>query len=184
MYWLDLKASGRHTACGIVFISLLTMTLTVEAGMNLEKAHQKFDQHMAECTQQLGYDPDQSDSFGDYELAPKEREWRKCVYQGIHKLLVPNTWIPDFYYRIIAEDQLMTDMIDAKQLTRAKRRERLDELVAALERKEAAERKRVQEDLDTTMNQMEELQQQMDRMNEIQQMQMHSMRRSAVGRLR
>jgi hypothetical protein len=147
------------------------------AKLTMDEARTRFDQHLAECTKEFGYSPEQSFRFGDHELAPKELEWRKCAYEGVRKWLIPNTDLPEGYDQLIDEDQRMTSSIAAKQLTRTERRERLDQLMHAIEEKERAERERLELELEAMMKDMQELQRQMDRMNEIQRMQQH-----AIGR--
>ena len=110
----------------------------------VDQAFSAFQAHLKGCTTTWGFDPAASHNLGPYELGPHEREWRNCAYEGIQTLLIPKSSNPDMYYRAISQDQLMTDLIEQKKMTRAERQQRLDQMraqILGMERSEADARK-------------------------------------------
>jgi hypothetical protein len=99
---------------------------------DIDQAFSAFQADLKQCTTTYGYDPAASHDLGPYELGPHEREWRDCAYEGIQTLLIPKSTNPDMYYRAISQDQLMTDLIEQKKLTRAERQQRLDQMRAQI----------------------------------------------------
>ncbi len=106
------------------------------AAISAEEAWEQLEAHLSACTEQFGYDPDQTQGIGPHELAPNEREWRDCVYQGVETIMIPNTQSPEIYQQVITEDRNMTEKIVSKQMTRTDRQERLDVLVASIKEHE------------------------------------------------
>ena len=103
-------------------------------------ARRQLDDHMAECTKRYGYDPDAGAKLGANVLAPGEREWRGCVYQGIEKYLIPRTLSPDVYRRAIADDRRMTEAIAKGEMTRAQRQSRVQQMLEEIDRVEEGNR--------------------------------------------
>lgn len=126
-------------------------------------ARQDLDAYRAQCTARYGYDPDASSGLGPHALGTGEREWRECVYQGVEKYLIPNTQTPEAYRKAIAADREMTASIAGGKITRAQRRARVQELLAELDRIEAANMaKTVQEKKAVDRVMQEEMQRQLD----------------------
>ena len=109
-------------------------------------ARRQLDDHMAECTQRYGYDPEAGSKLGSNVLGPGEREWRDCVYQGIEKYVIPRTLSPDAYRRAIAEDRKMTEAITKGDMTRAQREARVKQMLEEIDRIEGTNR--AQRDVD------------------------------------
>jgi hypothetical protein len=103
-------------------------------------ARRQLDDHMAECTQRYGFDPEAGSKLGSNVLGPGEREWRDCVYQGIEKYVIPRTLSPDAYRRAIAEDRNMTEAIAKGEMTRAQREVRVKQMLEEIDRMEGANR--------------------------------------------
>ena len=103
-------------------------------------ARRQLDDHMAGCTRRYGYDPAAGAKLQSNVLGSGEREWRSCVYQGIEKYLIPRTQSPEVYHRAIAEDRKMTEAIARGDLTRAERGTRIEQMLAEIDRIEAANR--------------------------------------------
>jgi hypothetical protein len=115
------------------------------------------------CTERHGYDPAATGTLGPHELGTGERAWRACFYAAIEETLARRSTIPEAYQRLIDEDRRMTDAIEAGSLTRAERRQRLEEQVHNLRLSErlneeiatAQEHERVRRDLER-MRQLQE----------------------------
>jgi hypothetical protein len=103
---------------------------------SIDRAHAQFVQHLDQCTQTVGSDP-RSAAVGETELAPGEREWRACAYEGLRTIMMPASTNPDLYAQLITEDQAMTDKVAAGTMTRSARQARLDALRAEIESWEA-----------------------------------------------
>jgi hypothetical protein len=126
---------------------------------DIDQAFSAFQAHLKGCTTTYGFDPAAAQNLGPYELGPHEREWRNCAYEGIQQILIPKSSSPDMYYRAISQDQLMTDLIEQKKMTRAERQQRLDQIraqVLGAERNAADARK--QRELELTRNTVSMLQ--------------------------
>jgi hypothetical protein len=125
------------------------------------RAREQLSDYAAECTARHGYDPESASSLGPHALGTGEREWRECVYGGIEKFLIPKTLTPEVYRTAITEDRKMTESIAAGKMTRAQRRERVQEILAEIDRIEEANRVNIQtQAIDRTMK--EEIQRQLD----------------------
>jgi hypothetical protein len=126
---------------------------------DIDQAFSAFQADLKRCTTTYGFDPAASHNLGPYELGPHEREWRNCAYEGIQTILIPKSSNPEMYYRAISQDQLMTDLIEQKKMTRAERQQRLDQIraqVLGAERDAADARK--QRELELTRNAVSMLQ--------------------------
>jgi hypothetical protein len=121
------------TACGAPSASRHT------AGTrDMVTAREQLDDYMAQCTKRYGYDPEAASQLGSHVLGPREREWRRCVYQGIEKYVIPRTLSPDVYRRAIAEDSQMTEAVANGEMTRAQRQARVQQMLAEIDRIEEA----------------------------------------------
>ena len=130
-----LVSAGVIVACGGASTSRDT------AGTReIVTARRQLDDHMTECTKRYGYDPEAGSKLGSNVLGPGEREWRRCVYQGIEKYLIPRTLSPDVYRRAITEDRKMTGAIDSGEMTRAQRQIRVQQMLEEINRIEEANR--------------------------------------------
>jgi hypothetical protein len=109
------------------------------AALTPEEARAKLDGELAQCTQRFRFDPG-ARNLPERALASGERAWRECAYEGVKKHMIPNSTIPDVYLQLIGEDRTLTDRLDRGEITRAERRQRLDELV---ERIRNAEREKI-----------------------------------------
>jgi hypothetical protein len=139
-----------HFVKPIMSVAILTMVLAIigcgqvstsrDAAVTREivAARRQLDDHMAECTQRYGYDPDAGSKLGPNALGTGEREWRACVYQGIEKYLIPRTLSPDVYRRAIAEDRKMTEAVAKGEMTRAQRQGRIQQMLEEINRVEKA----------------------------------------------
>ena len=125
------------------------------------RAREQLSDYAAECTARHGYDPESASGLGAHALGNGEREWRECIYGGIEKILMPKTLTPEPYRTAITEDRKMTESIAEGKMTRAQRRERVQEIVAEIDRIEEANRVNIQtQAIDRTMKQ--EIQRQLD----------------------
>ncbi len=158
----------------LLALAFLNLSLPASAAKDIETARTQFDQFLDKCAQQFGYVRNKELSFGDHELAPGEQQYRECAYEGVDQILIPNTTLADDYRHIVAEDKRMTDQIVAKKMTRKARRERLDKLIAAIDKKEelvrAAEMERVSRDMERLERERDALQKQMERARKMQRM--------------
>jgi hypothetical protein len=126
---------------------------------DIDQAFSAFQAHLKGCTATYGYDPAASHNLGPYELGPHEREWRNCAYEGIQQTLIPKSSNPEMYYRAISQDQLMTDLIEQKKMTRAERQQRLDQMrTQILGAERTATDARKQRELELTRNTVSMLQ--------------------------
>lgn len=118
-------ALALAAACGAPSSSKSTREIVI--------AREQLEDHIALCGKRYGYDPK-----ADCKLAPGEREWRECVYQGIEEYLIPVTLTPDVYQRAIAEDRKMTEALAQGEITRAQRHARVQQMLEEIDRTEEA----------------------------------------------
>ncbi len=85
--------------------------------------------YLKSCTQKYGYDPKRTRRFGEHEIAPGEAKWRDCAYDGIRKIMVPPSAVPNAYQTLIALDRVMTREIKEGTRTRAEREERIKQFI-------------------------------------------------------
>lgn len=107
----------------------------------------KVQKHLAEytkrCTEIHGYDPSATSALGPHTLGVGEREWRDCVYKGVEKHVIPKAFAPEAYRRAIEEDRKMTEDVAGGRMTRLERQERIQALLAEIDRREEAEAERM-----------------------------------------
>jgi hypothetical protein len=123
--------SGR-TAVTVVLGAVLMMPIGVASAKKLSQPGKVMDEHLAKCAEKYAYDPNEAEGLGEYDLAPQEMEWRRCAYQGVREIMIPNTRIPDAYRQLIDEDRAMTEKIQRREMTRSERRARLDQILESV----------------------------------------------------
>lgn len=131
-------ALALAAACGAPSASRSTQEMVI--------AREQLDDHIALCTKRYGYDPKADSELQASVLAPGEREWRECVYQGIEKYLIPRTLSPDVYQRAIAEDRKMTEALAQGEITRAQRQARVQQMIQEIDRTEEANWSKIEMD--------------------------------------
>ena len=94
--------------------------------------------YLGACTRDFGYDPQRTGSFADHEIAPGEAKWRGCAYEGIRKIMVPNSATPAAYDTLIALDKVMTREIPGGKRTRGERKQRIGKMVDGILAREKA----------------------------------------------
>ncbi len=104
----------------------------------MQQAADEYESRLEECTAIHGYDPDNPGNLGPNQLAPTERNWANCVYDGLRATLMLETTQPRLYDAIIAEHRVMTDKVESGLMTRSERRARMLELREDLRQKEIA----------------------------------------------
>jgi hypothetical protein len=109
-------------------------------------AREQLDDDIALCTKRYGYDPKADSKLGTTGLAPGEREWRECAYQGIEKYLIPRTLSPDVYRRAITEDRKLTEELAQGEITRAQRQARVQQMLDEIDQTEEANQSKVEMD--------------------------------------
>ncbi len=108
------------------------------APANFDASFARFEQALAACTAQFGYDPETVGDIGDYQLGENERPWLECAYAGVETHLVPYSAVPELYTDLIAEHRALTDGVERGEVTRAAREDRVDTVLASIERQERA----------------------------------------------
>ncbi len=171
----------RHVV--VIFIALLltscAMDSTTTSGGSLKivNLYPQFRDHMAGCTNVHGFDPATA-NVDENSLAPGEKPWRECVYQGIDEYIIGHSTVPRLYKQIVAEDRAMTEQIALGELTRTARRSRLEILIEAIREEEIRER-------DILMMQAQELNDFAMRQRELQDIaRMHNQATEAIRALR
>lgn len=104
---------------------------------NIEAARTAFYEELASCTRTYGYDPEKLPALGPHQLAPNELKWRSCAYDAIETRLIPSSGNPQLYQDLIATDQVLTSEIEGGTLTRSERQEKIREMLARIEAREA-----------------------------------------------
>jgi hypothetical protein len=131
-------ALALAAACGAPSSSKSTREIVI--------AREQLEDHIALCGKRYGYDPKADSKLAASVLAPGEREWRECVYQGIEEYLIPVTLTPDVYQRAIAEDRKMTEALAQGEITRAQRQARVQQMLEEIDRTEEANQSKVEMD--------------------------------------
>ncbi len=121
------------------------------AAVSLEEARTRLDADLTQCTQRFGFDPAARD-LPERALAPGERAWRACAYDGVKKHMVPSSSIPGVYHQLIGEDRMLTDKLDRAEITRAERRQRLEQLIERIRNTELEKISAEQEQLSDYMD--------------------------------
>ena len=135
------RRPGTRVLCVII---LFVITAFPAAGQNIDKGRKQTDEHIKQCTERHGYNPETASSLGPHELGAGEREWRECVYAGVEKYVIPNTLSPDAYRKAIAEDREMTASVAAGKITRVERKARVQKLLDEMDRLEKANKAKIE----------------------------------------
>ncbi len=151
----------------VVLGAALMMSIGVASAKKLSRPGKVMDAHLAECTEKYAYDPNEAEGLGEYDLAPQELGWRRCAYQGVREIMIPNTRIPDAYRQLIDEDRAMTEKIQRREMTRSERRARLDQI---LESVRAHENELSLRDLEKQQTELKARMDEIERMRRIQSM--------------
>jgi len=123
----------------LLTLALAPGLLPYAMALTPEEVRARLDAELSQCTQRFGFDPAAKD-LPARALAPGERAWRECAYEGVKRQVIPNSAIPDVYLQLIGEDRMLTDRLERGEIARAERRRRLDELIARIR---SAERERI-----------------------------------------
>lgn len=129
----------RHVV--VIFIALLLAscatdsTTTSSGSLKIVNLYPQFKAHMTSCTEAHGFDPSTA-NVDENALAPGEKPWRECVYQGIDQYIIGYSTVPRLYKQIVAEDRVMTEQIASGELTRTARRSRLEFLIELIRTEE------------------------------------------------
>ena len=94
------------------------------------------DSHLNGCAETYGFDPREPSGTGANELADGERERLECAYQGIEEIMVPGTTFAGMYRQLIADSRRMTDLVEQGGITRAQRRNVLQDAIFEIENAE------------------------------------------------
>ena len=131
---------GRSALLGSVIVLAWAAAALPAAAGDAPSARTQIEQHLRQCTERHGYDPEAASNLGPHALGAGERQWRECVYQAVEQYLIPNTPTPEVYRRAIAEDREMTESVASGQMTRAERRARVQALLSEIDRQEELNR--------------------------------------------
>ena len=102
----------------------------------MKEAYAQFKSHLADCTASHDFDPDNAPGLGENELAPTERAWRACAYEGVERYLAPNSKSPELYRRLVTTDRILTDDIEKGTVTRSARKARIEAMVEEIRAQE------------------------------------------------
>ena len=103
----------------------------------MEAAFKQFDKHLANCSETFGYDPDNVANEDAFELEPGEEDWRGCAYEGVEKILVPETRSPELYKTLINSHKILTEQMKKRIVTRDERRAKIGAIVLDIQLEEA-----------------------------------------------
>jgi hypothetical protein len=117
----------------------------------LEQEYTAFREGLRECTARTGYDPEQQQTLGPYDLGTGELAWRECAYSALLKVVIPNTAEPRLYHALIEKDKELTLGIQEKRVTREQRLAQISE-----QRQRIIDQETTGERMRTAMTDMEE----------------------------
>lgn len=106
---------------------------TMPARASFSELRAELDVYLDACSGTAGADPRGVEDVGDYELVPNERAWLDCAYEGVERIMIPGSSIPEMYRNLIAESRALTNLVERGEVTREQRQMRIDELVADIE---------------------------------------------------
>jgi len=118
----------RNAFAGLGLIIAITLPVPAAAD-GLDGRLERLQAHLDSCTQKYGYDPQRTRRFAENEIAPGEDKWRDCAYDGIRKIMVPASAVPNAYQTLIALDRVMTREIRDGKRTRAEREDRIKKFI-------------------------------------------------------
>jgi len=143
------RAPGRA-----VLTAALTLLLAGCQSAPVKPPAEQIDSLLTACSATFDYQPDAVEAgLGPHDLAPREREWRQCVYQSVEREMLPSVLLADRLRELVAGDRAMTDEIAAGTLTRDARREQNLARLDAFFRDEKAARQEQLARMQTTMEQ-------------------------------
>lgn len=96
--------------------------------------------HLGDCSELYSFDPQNVEAGYEDRLAPGERAWRDCAYEGVWEIFVANTDMPEMYRQLIAEDRALTNLMGQGELNRSQRMSRMRDHIAAVEAAEIDKR--------------------------------------------
>lgn len=111
--------------------------LQTGSAIYMEQAFKAFDAHLAACSASSGYDPDKAADLGTYEIAAGEAAWATCAYDGVDKILVPESRTPELYRDLVARHKDLTAQLRDRKVTRAERRALMETMVLKIQFLEA-----------------------------------------------
>lgn len=162
----DMSFTGKRGSRGLlgsVMALVFVAAALPAAAADTADVRSQMNQHLRQCTERHGYDPEAALEVGPHALGAGERQWRECVYQAVEKYLIPNTLSPELYRRAIAEDREITEGVASGRMTRAQRRARVQALLDEIDRREEANRLEIERQAATRLMQ-EELRRQQEMM--------------------
>jgi hypothetical protein len=132
---------GLRGIAAVALVGLLAACAGEQGAAKQEKtavegSHERFLTYLDKCSATHGTDP-RTATVGENELVAHEREWRSCAYEGIRTIIMPASAYSQDYAEMIAEDQVMTEMVAKGEMTRTERRARLDAMREEIAAKEA-----------------------------------------------
>jgi hypothetical protein len=133
--------------CGIAS-SILAAEVTAKT---FDEAKQQMDAHIVSCTERTGHDPDRLDDIGENALGPSERRFLDCVYEGVERLIIPESSTPEAYRSLVQEHRRMTDAIEQGQMTRSERQARTDTMVDEIKRQDEASQRQQRAELEAAV---------------------------------
>lgn len=141
------------------------LLLPASAGAQNDAAEKKaaIESHLAECTATHGYDPEAANP--EKALAPGERAWNDCAYDGVRALLAKQSRIPGIYDLLIDQHRDMTDALERGEITRTQRKQRTDAIAASIRNQEEA---LVQDEIDRLRKRQTEMQNQLRHLQDLQ----------------
>jgi len=100
----------------------LVLILVIPATYSREETGQEFSKFLSKCTAKTDYDPNNANVTDEYTLAKGERDFLDCAYKGIENNIIPESYIPNQYKKLIKSHRKWTNEVEKKILTRSKRR--------------------------------------------------------------
>jgi hypothetical protein len=124
----------------LVGVALTTVIAAAPAyEEKLEQIKQTLNAQFVSCTEQFGYDPQKSLQLGPQQIGDGELEWRQCAYDGISRVVIPNTRLPGAYEQLIAEDRRLTAALQRGEITRKQRYDAIQKTIDEIRTSEAAQ---------------------------------------------
>ncbi len=173
---ITLNTHISHFLRSFVPAGLILLSGCPAANVNVSEADNDLDRHLAQCTAKYGHDQQKTAGLGEYELPPGEKTFLSCTYEGIYRLIIPNTPIPDKYMDLVDQHRKMTEAVNKKAMTRAQRKAKTRTLLATIKREEDAENLKRSRELQGKMDALQERQRLQKR-----QQKLHGLNRNAVG---
>ncbi len=130
------RAGGLALAVAVLAACTQTPSDGGPPGISFAEMRFALDSQLAECTEPYGFDPREPSETGENELAVGEREWLECAYEGIEKVMVPNTKFPKMYHQLISDGRSMTDLVEQGEITRTQRRNAIQAAIIEIENAE------------------------------------------------